>query len=114
MNLAQFFNITNVLLVLFAAGLLAHSVHEFNEAGLIPGVIEHVWNLNPILDEKQPAGQLLTALFGYNGNPSLTETLSYVLYLAGAWALWRWLVPAQLSKPASIYKTSPSLRKGNE
>jgi high-affinity Fe2+/Pb2+ permease len=27
-------------------------------------------------------GQLLKALFGYNGNPSLTETIAYFAYLA--------------------------------
>jgi high-affinity iron transporter len=100
-SLRMFFNVTNVLLVFFAAGLLAHGVHEFNEVGIIPPVIEHVWNINSILDEKQPAGQLLTALFGYNGNPSLTEVFAYVAYFAGALALWRKLSPAPVLKPAS-------------
>ena len=37
LSLRSFFSLTNILLVLFAAGLLAHGVHEFNEAGIIPG-----------------------------------------------------------------------------
>lgn len=89
MSLRTFFGVTNILLVLFAAGLLAHGIHEFNEAGLIPPLIEHVWDLNPILDEKGIFGQILTALFGYNGNPSLTESLIYVAYLLAAWVVWR-------------------------
>ncbi|MBP7693770.1 MAG: hypothetical protein KA764_17745, partial [Anaerolineales bacterium] len=81
--------VTGGLLILFAAGLVAHGVHEFNEAGLIPAVVEHVWNFNPLLDEKSPAGGLLTALFGYNGNPSLTEVLAYAAYfLALFTSLW--------------------------
>lgn len=88
MSLRTFFNVTNILLVLFAAGLLAHGVHEFNEASIIPPVIEHVWDVNPLLNEKGTIGQLLTAIFGYNGNPSLTEILAYIAYFAGAWALW--------------------------
>ena len=36
LSLKRFFLVTNALLVLFAAGLVAHAVHEFNEAGLIP------------------------------------------------------------------------------
>jgi high-affinity iron transporter len=83
LNLQRFFQVTNVLLVLFAAGLVAHGVHEFNEAGWIPSVVEHLWDLNPILDEKGTFGRLLGALFGYNGNPSLTEVLSYLIYLLG-------------------------------
>jgi high-affinity iron transporter len=78
--LGRFFQVTNILLILFAAGLVAHGVHEFNEAGLIPSVIEHLYNINPVLDEKSVVGQLLTALFGYNGNPSLTESIAYVGY----------------------------------
>ncbi len=39
LSLKRFFLVTNVLLVLFAAGLVAHGVHEFNEAGLIPPLI---------------------------------------------------------------------------
>jgi high-affinity iron transporter len=82
LNLRRFFQVTGFLLILFAAGLVAHGVHEFNEAGLIPAVIEHVWDVNPILDENATIGSMLKALFGYNGNPSLTEALSYFAYFA--------------------------------
>jgi high-affinity iron transporter len=80
LNLSSFFRVTGILLILFAAGLVAHGVHEFNEVGWIPSVIEHVWDLNPILDEKSFAGEILKALFGYNGNPSLTEVIAYLAY----------------------------------
>ncbi len=80
LNLSLFFKVTSVLLILFAAGLVAYGVHEFNEAGWIPPVIEHVWDVNPILDEKSGIGMVLKALFGYNGNPSLTEVVAYLAY----------------------------------
>ncbi len=80
LDLRRFFQVTGFLLILFAAGLVAHGVHEFNEAGVIPAVIEHVWDVNPILDENATLGSMLKALFGYNGNPSLTEVLSYFAY----------------------------------
>jgi high-affinity iron transporter len=88
LSLQQFFSVTNVLLILFAAGLVAHGVHEFNEAGIIPNGIEHVWDVNAIINEKETFGQLLTALFGYNGNPSLTEVIAYWLYFAGLGLFW--------------------------
>ncbi len=87
LNLSRFFQVTGLLLLLFAAGLLAHGVHEFNEVGWIPGVVEHVWDINPILNEDSTAGAMLTALFGYNGNPSLTEVMAYLAYLIGISAL---------------------------
>jgi high-affinity iron transporter len=89
LDLRRFFQVTGFLLILFAAGLVAHSVHEFNEVGWIPSVIEHVWDVNAILHEDSLAGQLLKTLFGYNGNPSLTEILSYFIYLAVVTVLWR-------------------------
>lgn len=89
LNLGQFFLVINILLVFFSAGLLSRAVHEFNEAGIIPAVIEHVWNLNPILDQNLPLGQILKALFGYNATPSLTEILAYLAYFLGLGLLWK-------------------------
>jgi len=80
LDLRRFFQVTGFLLILFAAGLVGHGVHEFNEAGIIPSVVEHVWDMNPILDENATLGLMLKALFGYNGNPSLTEVLAYFAY----------------------------------
>jgi len=46
LNLQMFFLVTNILLILFASGLVAYGVHELNEAGWIPSIIEHVWDIN--------------------------------------------------------------------
>ena len=80
LDLKRFFQITGILLIFFAAGLVAHSLQEFNEFGWIPAGIAHVWNLNPILNDQSPLGQVLATLFGYNASPSLTEVLAYVIY----------------------------------
>lgn len=88
-NIKKFFNITSILLILFAAGLVAHGIHELQEAKIIPTVIEHVWNINPILDENGHIGSILKGLFGYNGDPSLIEMLSYLIYLVFVLVLWR-------------------------
>jgi high-affinity iron transporter len=82
LDMRRFFLLTGALLILFAAGLVAQGVHELNEAGWIPVIIENVWNTNPILDESSLAGQMLKVLFGYHGNPSLTEVLAYFTYFA--------------------------------
>jgi len=82
LDLRRFFQVTGALLIFFAAGLVAHGVHELNIIGWIPSVIEHVWNINPLLDEKSALGQMLAALFGYNGDPSLTEVIAYLAYFA--------------------------------
>ncbi|HEY5728522.1 MAG TPA: iron uptake transporter permease EfeU [Anaerolineales bacterium] len=89
LDLRRFFQVTGILLILFAAGLVAHGVHEFNEVGWIPAVIEHVWDVNMILDENSVAGLLLKTLFGYNGNPSLTEMIAYFVYIAVVSVFWK-------------------------
>jgi high-affinity iron transporter len=80
LNLRQFFNITNILLLLFAAGLVALGVHELNEAEWIPTIVDQVWDVNHILSDASWFGSILKALFGYNGNPSLSEVIAYMAY----------------------------------
>ena len=81
LQVRDFFRVTNLLLVLFAAGLVGMGVHEFNEAGIIPAVIDPLYNISAVLAEDSLPDQLLKALLGYNANPSLSETLAYAAFL---------------------------------
>ena len=87
LDVKKFFHFTSLILLFFAAGLAAHGVHELNEAGLIPSIIENVWNINHLLDENSTLGLFLKTLVGYNGNPSLTEVLAYLIYFVAVWLL---------------------------
>lgn len=80
LDVRRFFQITSFLLILFAAGLFAHGVHEFIEVGWIPPLLDPLWDINPILSEDSITGMFLKALFGYNGDPSLSEVLAYIGY----------------------------------
>ena len=97
-RLKTVFSVTSILLILFAAGLVAHGVLELEEAGVVPIVIEHVWDINPpvnadgsfpLLHEKGPIGGIAVGLFGYNGNPSLVEVLAYLAFIALMYVLWQ-------------------------
>lgn len=83
-NLRYFFVGSNVLLILFAAGLVAHGLHELQEAGIVPILTGEAWNTNHIVNEKGAFGGILKGLFGYNGNPSSLEVFAYAAYLAFA------------------------------
>lgn len=90
LNMRHFFTVTNILLLMFAAGMVALGIHELIEAGLVPALIDPVWNINAVLDDAMGAGGVLKTLFGYNGNPALTEVLAYVAYLATVgWVILR-------------------------
>lgn len=87
LDLRAFFRATSVLLVVLAAGMLAYGIHELQEVGVVPVIVEHLWDMNATLDEKVGVGAFLKALVGYNGNPSLLEVIAYWTYLGGVGAL---------------------------
>ena len=83
-NLRVFFRVTGILIILFAAGLVAKGVHEFQEAGLLGSVSEHVWDVSDIawLDpESTQSGEFLGGLFGWSPDPSFEMLLVYFAYL---------------------------------
>jgi high-affinity iron transporter len=97
-NIKIFFSVTSTLLILFAAGMVAHSVHEFQEAGILPTLAEHIWDINPpvnadgtypLLHEKGVIGSIAAGLFGYNANPSFEEVIAYVMYLIAIALIWK-------------------------
>lgn len=80
-RMAPFFRITNILLMFFAAGLLAGSAREFSELGLIPVIVPRIYDLTPVLSTTSFLGGIMKALFGYNPAPSLVEVLIYLSVL---------------------------------
>ncbi len=81
-NLGTFFKVTGVLLILVAAGLLAHGVAEFQEAGLLPELVP-LWDVSgaPIIGEGALVSELLTALLGWNPEATLLELVAWATYL---------------------------------
>jgi len=96
-RLDLFFKVTNIFLLLFAGGMIAYGIHELQEAGAFPVIIEHVWDINPavaqegiypLFHDKGYIGSILKGLFGYNGNPSLLEVLGYAAYVVSVSFVW--------------------------
>ncbi len=89
LDLRKFFNITSVLLILFAAGLLSYGVYEFQEIGFF-GPKDAFWNVPLwdtswlLKDNDGGFGTLMRALFGYQDRPSMLELLAYFGYWIGA------------------------------
>ena len=81
-NLGSFFKITGVLLILVAAGLLAHGVAEFQEAGLLPELVS-LWDVSgaPVVGEESLVSELLTAFFGWDPEANLLEVIAWAAYL---------------------------------
>lgn len=81
-NVQRLFKISGAILLLFAAGLIAHGVHEFQGAGLLPLFsFDPLINISNILDHRSTFGSLLRTLFGYTAKPSFLELISYGSYI---------------------------------
>jgi high-affinity iron transporter len=82
LDLKKFFGVTGVLLILFAAGLIAHGILEFEEAGYFNPLVEDVYDVGWLVGGDSELGRLLSALFGYDPSPSLAQILGYIGYWA--------------------------------
>lgn len=82
-DLRAFFRVSGLLLIVFAAGLLAHGVHEFTEAGLLP-LTATAWDTSEVLPHSEGIGQWLRTLVGYSATPTLLELAAWAGYLAVA------------------------------
>jgi high-affinity iron transporter len=83
LNLRTFFNVTAVLLLLFAAGLAGKAVHELRlliswEAGWL---VSSAWTLESGLFATGTFYDFMRGLFGWHKNPENMRVLAYFAYL---------------------------------
>lgn len=102
-DLRTFFRVTGLVLVLFAAGLVTHAVHEFVEAGLVVGGPE-LFDLSATLPDRDGLGAVLRSLFGYSADPTLVEGLAYAGYYVLALVLWRSRLIERIAAPRPAAK----------
>ena len=84
-DLRTFFRWSGVALIVFAAGLVTHGVHEFVEAGLAGG--PKVFDLGTVLPDGSGVGAVLRTLLGYSADPTALEVVAYLGYFVLVWAL---------------------------
>jgi high-affinity iron transporter len=81
LNLARFFTVIGVLLMVFAAGLLADSVENMQQLGWLPVLDQPMWHSARLLSENSALGDVLHSFFGYSDAPTPLQLLVYVAYL---------------------------------
>jgi len=82
LNLARFFTVIGVLLMVFAAGLLADAVENLQQLGWLPVLAAPMWHSASVLSEDSSFGDVLHSFFGYSDAPTPLQLLVYVGYLA--------------------------------
>ncbi|OEF96916.1 iron permease [Vulcanibacillus modesticaldus] len=96
--LKRFFQLTGVLIMMIAAGLLVQGIALMQDLGIIGSAMPEVYNIIEILPEHPidgaqyyrdtgikplisgEVGIFLKAMFGYSHNPSIEELLAYLGY----------------------------------
>lgn len=97
-NLSAMFKVTGVLLMVFAAGFLGHSIGELGGTGLWPTFFGPAWDISSQLSDRSGIGAVLKSLFGYDASPSIAQMAGYLSYLAVM--MWLFLRPASAFNPA--------------
>jgi high-affinity iron transporter len=82
LNLSRFFTVIGVLLMVFAAGLLADAVQNMQELGWLPVLDTPMWHSASLLSQDSAFGDVLHSFFGYSDAPTPLQLLVYVGYLA--------------------------------
>lgn len=101
-NLARFFRVTAVFLVLIAAGLLATAMHTAHEGGWINVLQGQALDLSWLVVPGTVTSSLLTGMLGLQPLPTQGEVLVYLLYAVPMLLFVLW--PQRLSFKALTLK----------
>ena len=79
----QFFTVTGMVLIVFAAGLLSRTVLYLQAAGVLDTAWNNVYDLTayPWLTVRTEVGRFLGALLGWDPRPSIEQVVAYLAFL---------------------------------
>ncbi|HEX8754183.1 MAG TPA: iron uptake transporter permease EfeU [Solirubrobacterales bacterium] len=110
-NLTRFFRITGLVLVFVAAGLMATAAHTAHEAGWVNGLQGQALDLSWLVQPGTVSGSLLTGMLGLQPQPTVIETMVYLLYAVpmAIYVLW----PQQLRLRRGRVRSRGTVRAEN-
>ncbi|WP_405113351.1 FTR1 family protein [Micromonospora sp. NBC_01405] len=106
-NLSTFFTWTGALLILVAAGILKYGVHDFQEAGVLPGLNDLAFDITGVLDPGTWYAALLAGMFNVTPAPSVLEMVAWAAYALPVLLLFL-RRPAAPARPATNAAAEPS------
>ncbi|MGB3462138.1 FTR1 family iron permease [Rhodanobacter lindaniclasticus] len=87
----HFFGVTNVMLVLLAAGLASTAARFLLQANRLPALGEQLWDTSWLFSNGSLAGKTLGILVGYDASPSGIQLVSYAITLLVLLGGMRWV-----------------------
>jgi high-affinity iron transporter len=100
----QFFTVTGLILIVFAAGLVSRTVLWLQAAGDLGTVWNNVYDLTAYrwLTLSTESGKFLGAMFGWDPRPSIEQVVAYLLFLITvSWLFLRSPRTAETPQPAA-------------
>jgi high-affinity iron transporter len=90
LNLARFFRITGMVLVVVAAGLVMTAFHTANEAGWLTAGQTQAFDLSWLVRPGTPLSSLLTGVLGIQPYPVWIEVIAWLAYLVPMFVIVAW------------------------
>jgi high-affinity iron transporter len=90
LNLARFFRVTGVFLVLIAAGLVAGALRTAHEAGWVNLGQQQVLDFSAWIPRQSVPGAIINGVFGIPADPRLVEVLGWLLYVVPVLVVFLW------------------------
>jgi high-affinity iron transporter len=82
LNFGAFFRVIGVVLMVFAAGLLADAVENMQKLGWLPFLRHSLWNSSSALNESSSLGDVFHSLLGYADHPTVLQVIVWVAYVS--------------------------------
>ena len=103
LNLARFFRVTGLVLVVVAAGLVMTAFHTASEAGWLTVGQAQAFDLSWLVRPGTPVSSLLTGVLGIQPFPAWIEVIAWLAYLVPMLALVAWPAggPPKKARPAA-------------
>lgn len=89
-----FFRASEALLLFLAAALLVGGTEKLVGLGLLPALVDPLWDSAWLLDDSAGIGGLVAAFAGYRAHPALLTVLVYSAYWMLVW--WRRRAPVSV------------------
>jgi len=82
LNLGLFFRVIGIVLMVFAAGLLADAVENMQKLGWLPFLGHSLWNSSGLISEDSSLGDVFHSLLGYADHPTVLQAAVWVTFVA--------------------------------
>lgn len=88
MNMRRFFRVLGLILMFFAAGLVADAIENMQQLGWIPVGRSVVWDTSTFMSEASSLGDVFHSLLGYADQPTVLQLAAWFTYLVVAGGLY--------------------------